>query len=226
MSAFLRYVFQIFLLAVAIMSGILALLREALSIFAPQSALSRSLFWNCIIIAFIISATILWFQEHRKALSNKPKLNAEFNVSHVAPAGNEKEDSIIVITATITNTGAPSIVQHIKIEIGTEEKLIRASFLPLPQEEIVLQGEDRTFTVKTKDELRSKCLSQPIATGGAVNGWLFLLASGLRREIVFKEGTAVILKFDDVLGKRYSFKKVMSGERIPPPDITKLQKKE
>ena len=226
MSAYLRIAFQFLLFAVALMTGILSLFREALSIFAPHKAPPRSLFWNCVIIAFILSASILWYQEHRKAISNKPKLNAEFGIFSVAPAGEENEDSIITISATITNRGAPSIVQHIKIEIETENKRFNGQFLTWPKNELKLRGEGRTYTIESKNDLIRKCLSQPIVTGGAVRGIGWLLFSGLAQENVRKKGTILILTFDDVSGKKYCFKEIMSGERTPPPDITKLQKKE
>lgn len=53
---------------VAIMSGILALVREALQIYRPEKIRPRSLFWNCVVIALIISAGILWFIEHQKVV--------------------------------------------------------------------------------------------------------------------------------------------------------------
>ena len=61
-----NWLFYISLWGLALMTGILSLLREAIQIFAPEKAPPRSLFWNCIVIAFIISSAILWFLEHQK----------------------------------------------------------------------------------------------------------------------------------------------------------------
>lgn len=73
MSDYVRFIRGILLWAVALMSGILSILREALTVFAPDQVLQRSLFWNCVIISFVISAAILWVLEHKKviALTNK-----------------------------------------------------------------------------------------------------------------------------------------------------------
>ncbi len=60
MSDYFHFILEILLWAVALMSGILSILREALAIFLPERVPKRSLFWNCVIISFVISATILW----------------------------------------------------------------------------------------------------------------------------------------------------------------------
>jgi hypothetical protein len=74
MPAWLQYILEMLIWAVALMSGILSILREALAIFAPDKAPQRSLFWNCVIIAFIISAAILWEMEHKKVNDLTTKL--------------------------------------------------------------------------------------------------------------------------------------------------------
>ena len=227
MSAYLGYIFKFILWSIAIMSGSLAIFREALSIFAPNKAPSRSVFWNCVIIAFIISVSILWYLEHQKAMSNKPKLNAEFGIFSSAPGGEKNENSIVTINAIITNTGAPSIAQHIKVEIEAGGEHFDGLFIPWPKEGLInLKGKDRAFIIRAEDDLQRKCLSQPIATGGAAGGICFLLFSGLKENDIYKIGTTIILTFADVLGKKYCFKKEVGEKGIPPPDITKLQKKE
>jgi hypothetical protein len=74
MPAYLRYILEFLLWAVALMSGVLAILREVLAVFYPNYVSARSLFWNCVIIAFIISAAILWGMEHKKVNDLTTKL--------------------------------------------------------------------------------------------------------------------------------------------------------
>ena len=80
MSGYLQYLLSMLLWGVALMSGILSIVREVLSIFFPKIVPQRSLFWNCVFIAFIISAAILWFIEHQKVEKSKPRLNAQVDV--------------------------------------------------------------------------------------------------------------------------------------------------
>jgi hypothetical protein len=179
-----------------------------------------------VFIAFIISAAILWFIEHQKVEKSKPRLNAQVDVFFVIPAGEKGENSLVIITATITNIGAPSIVNNIGVSIKIQDKYFQRQLVLPPKEGMTLEGENRSFFMKTEDYLPRKCLTQPIVTGGAANGFIALLFSGLKKEDIFHLGTIIIFTCDDVLQKKYNFKKVMSEQGTPPLDISKLQKTE
>jgi hypothetical protein len=60
MRDLLWYGVQILLWVVALMSGIFSLGRELLLIYRGKKTQPRTLFWNCTIIAFVISSTALW----------------------------------------------------------------------------------------------------------------------------------------------------------------------
>jgi hypothetical protein len=53
---------------IAIMSGVLSLVRETYGMFAVNPIDSKSVFWSCARIALILSAGIAWWQEHQKVL--------------------------------------------------------------------------------------------------------------------------------------------------------------
>lgn len=81
------YLRHMLLWVVAIMSGFLVILREVLQIYNSEKLQSLSLFWNCAVIAFIITAGILWFLEHRKVVNltfqlylNRQRIYKEFIV--------------------------------------------------------------------------------------------------------------------------------------------------
>src|SRR5712664_266762 len=79
MRNLLWYFLQISLWVVALMSGILSLARELLLIYRGQQVQQRSLFWNCIIIAFVVSATSLWILEHQKLIATQGQLQVNKN---------------------------------------------------------------------------------------------------------------------------------------------------
>jgi hypothetical protein len=56
---------KIFPLWIAIMSGVLSIVRETYGMFVANPIDSKSIFWACARIAFILSAAIAWWQEHR-----------------------------------------------------------------------------------------------------------------------------------------------------------------
>jgi hypothetical protein len=82
---------------IALMSGVLSLFREVRSIYTNTPTTS-SLFWSCAWIAFIVSASTAWYQEHlaakketeartlaENALNDAaPKLFLEYSENHAA----------------------------------------------------------------------------------------------------------------------------------------------
>ena len=223
MLATSRYVCLFAVWSVAVMTGILSLLREALSIFAPDLAPPRSLFWNCVIIAFVISASILWYLEHKKVTKSHPSLTAKFDFITTAPAGEHKFDSIIVISATIINNGAPSIVDNIAIKVMIEDKWFAGESVLMPKEGIYLHGDGQTLYFRTTDTLQRKGLDQPIPTGGCAAGPALFLIRGVQAKNIIKPTTVIALTFKDVINKDYCFQKKMSESGRLPTDISKLQ---
>ena len=60
----LRNTFKLVLFMVALMSGILSLVRELYGMYAGNLP-PRNLFWSCTLIAFVISSFILWWRENK-----------------------------------------------------------------------------------------------------------------------------------------------------------------
>jgi hypothetical protein len=220
------------------MSGILSILREVLAIFYPNQVPQRSIFWNCVIIAFIISAIILWIIEHRKAIKlssklekeldhSKPKLSAEIGFTSIAPAGEKNENLLVIITAIIKNTGAPSIVSDFQLLIKVDGKETVGQFFPLSEGKITLQSIDgQVILLKSDDNLIIKSGSQPILTGGAVNGFCAVLVPNVIHEDISSKGI-LVLGFKDVFGNDYNVEHNMSGGKpIKFIDPSKIQKRD
>jgi len=238
MPSYFRYIFGIFIWAVALMSGILSILREGLAIFYPDRFPQRSIFGNCVIIAFIISAIILWIIEHKKVINltteakrerdrSKPNLSAEIDFTAVAPAGDKDESSLITIMAIIKNTGAPSIVSNFKLLVKIEDSETIGQFFPLPKDSITLKSTDgQEILLKSADNLLLKSVLQPIVTGGAVTGFCSVLMPNLRQEDVTFKGT-MVLSFKDISGNDYAVEHCFtSGKSIKFIDFNKIQKKD
>jgi hypothetical protein len=52
-------------LTIAIMSGVLSIVRESYGMFAAHPVDPKSIFWACARIAFILAAAVAWWQEHQ-----------------------------------------------------------------------------------------------------------------------------------------------------------------
>ena len=184
-----------------------------------------------------LSGFLTWKEEHKKVISlsnelEKQKItnfNTNFEVYIAAPAGEKEEDSIVGITAQITNTGAPSILKNIEVLVKVGGKSIKGQPLLTHKEGShfvgVLDGKPITLSVSYEDHLVRKCLSQPIITGGAVTGLHVVFLPNITNEDVFRVGTVIIFSFQDVFDKTYEFKKIMSGQTTPPLNPMTLQKK-
>jgi hypothetical protein len=65
--SYLRYPVLVILWVVALMSGVLSIVREVYTMYSGQLP-AKPLFWSCIRLAFMLSAAILWFLEHKGRL--------------------------------------------------------------------------------------------------------------------------------------------------------------
>jgi hypothetical protein len=235
MFKYLRFPFNISMWVVTLTTGPLSLLREALLMVDPIRFHTSATFGRSLFFAFIISALVLLIMEHRKVkelekqLKNaEPNLTADFNVSAVAPAGENDEDAIVAISAHITNTGGPSIVKNIGVLVERGEKSLQGQFITLDyrgsQFQEIVDGQPVVHTVKFEDHLVRNCSSQPIVTGGGITGAHVVLVPNINSNDIYQEGTVVIFSFQDVYGKRYEFKQTMSGQIMPPLNPMMLQK--
>jgi hypothetical protein len=207
---------------VALMSGILSLLRELVGIYRGEKISQRSLFWHSVLIAFVLSAGVVWWQQTQTISTLKgavlnaqqrltnltiPKLKGEIYGFTVAPAGKNNQDSLLALhSVTIKNTGAPSIADHFQLVIKVGNREVEAILFGLdPEVKIHLTaGTDnhRAMTLTGKDELRSKAMSQPIPTNGAIPlpNFLIGIIHGLSKEDVQQKGNKLVLRFQDING--------------------------
>jgi hypothetical protein len=70
----LRHAFTVVALVVALMSGILSLMREFLLFQYPNRFQEAPLFWACLRIAFGISLIFLWYEERQQRLALEKQL--------------------------------------------------------------------------------------------------------------------------------------------------------
>lgn len=185
------------------------------------------------VVVFILGASFMvWKDEHQQVTllsvelekQKSPRLDAQFDIFAATRAGENNESSIVFVTATITNMGAPSIVNNITLSIKVGDKQTEGQYFALPQNEIRLQDKTYDFTLKREDYLVKKCMSQPIPLGGAVQGGMPLFFPGIEKSKVFERGTVFIFSFQDISHKTYKFKKTMTGAITPPLNIKTLQK--
>jgi len=99
-------------LVVALMSGIFSLCRELYGIYGGH-ILPKTLFWSFVWIAFIVSSTIAWFQEHAKVV--RLESNAKF------PAVDVQLKEVGLQPLWAAETGIAWVIVHIRLHNTTAE---------------------------------------------------------------------------------------------------------
>src|SRR5271170_1118433 len=96
---------------VALMSGVLSIIREAIDLFFPNRFSHTSVFWRCVWVSFIISMMFLLYDEHRKVVdltsqlnSSVPVLSGTIYYVYAFPLPDQNATKVF-IASTIVNDG-------------------------------------------------------------------------------------------------------------------------
>jgi hypothetical protein len=202
----MREVLSLIVLMVAFMSGILSIIREAISIFYPAQAAPATLFWRCVWIAFILSAGTAWYLEHQKAeaLANdldasKPRFSGEI---HYAYPFKLADKSAVLLAATINNTGFKSVARGWRLRY--QSKYITLDSVPYERipNELTVSGDPsgKSFIVRASDSLAERAVSKPIEKGDTVTGWLLFFLPEAKTDEIIVKGNEFTVSFSDYLG--------------------------
>jgi hypothetical protein len=222
----LKYPVVIIFTVVALMSGILSIVREVITLYAPGRFEQRSLFWACVRIALVISAFLAMYglyqrgEDLRQQLTeaqdrSKPKLSWRFDQWFVTTRGGVPNATYIFIQGVIKNTGAPSIVDAWQ-------------FVLITQDGKSYEGEKRLFTgvpffdpapgqgvrLYQSDNLILKQPDEPIPSGGRRAGWLLFIINKPQAE-VFDDNAKMQISFEDVTGVKTTETQIMRGTSKP-----------
>lgn len=228
MSGFFSYLnwFQIVLLMVAFMSGVLSIIRELVLIYRPDEIREGFLFWRCVIIAFVLSSFALWITEHHQTLVlqakidqlSLPNLGGKLGFA-IAPSGSTSQDSVITINGMITNAGAPSIAYDWSADLNFRDgHVIHGKRVVQPGVQAMvtlLQDLGPPITLSGASHWDRTATMQPIPTGGAAPGWIQFVFSGTSDKQMQDDGAELVFSFTDINGKRWFLTKKVMAESNP-----------
>lgn len=220
---------------VSLMSGIASVTLTILGVVRKWDAFPRRALWVAALICFFFASTRVWTEEHRSRLTAEqhlqdltiPILSGVINFVSVAPTANQA-DSIVTLVATLKNSGAPSVADDVSMRIRLKNnREIRLTMMGVQKGDIQL-GSDQIgksmVMLRPEDYLSAKAIAQPIAKGGAAQGWTWGLARGATKAQVIEPGTTIILSFTDVTGKNCEISRVMTGVGFDYVDPSLLQR--
>jgi hypothetical protein len=209
---------QIVLIMVALMSGILSIIRELISIYAPNRVVGGSLFWRCVWVSFIISAVLLWGIEHGHTIElqerldslTKPIIEYRFEQWAFISFKDSPESTRVFAQIALKNRGAASIVEHWEMSMtypdGTILSGTREAFPHIPVFEL-----DANLKLYPEDSLFTKDTDAPIVTGGKRSGWVLFRFPRPRKDFVVP-GSFMTLSVDDIEGTSYHVKQNVRGD--------------
>jgi archaellum component FlaG (FlaF/FlaG flagellin family) len=221
--------FSIVLIMVALMSGILSLVRELLLLYAPEKFGGRIRFWRCVWIAFILSSIILWAVEHSQNMDlhnqiaelNNPELQAKINVPMRANfsygPNQQSHTEILTLMVTIKNSGSPSIATLDNASFVLRDGRHIDPRVVMPSgKDWFLPGEAGMpdVTLPDADYLPRKTINNPIPKGGAAYGWImYSIPATLTDQDV--TGATITLQFSDVNGKPFTATATLQPHSYP-----------
>lgn len=217
---------NIVLLAVALMSGILSIIREGILIYNPTKIDQKRIFWGCMRIAFIISALLLWGLEHQALIKSKhlyeettvPDLRSEIDASITGQIATTLKDGTkrlgpigILLYVNIRDLGADSIAEGYKLAVYDPQGILigEGSLQLLPEDFNV-----GSLKISNEDMLTAKSEETPIPKGGAKKGYLFFVINVPNAAAIQQLGTRFVVTFNDVTGKSYSVDCVVSPRTL------------
>jgi hypothetical protein len=153
--------------------------------------------------------------ETQLAELNQPLFHTEIADMMYGPfPGSPNTDAILIVTASITNTGAPSIADHMGLTVnvgGVDMNVVPV--LPARDKEFI-NGHGHSVIILSSDFLPRKATDQPIPRGGEVYGYVQGVLKGVSLEKARQPSTVVKLHFFDVNGKRYETQTPLMGKEL------------
>src|ERR1035437_8572062 len=212
---------------VALLSGIgsVVLLILGITVFHKKE-LPR---WIVLVVAavcFFLASARVWTTEHRAYLRTEkslkelttPKLGCKITTMVSAKLKRGDKNSFLVVGGTITNQGAPTVLDLWRVAIRFHDgSILRAEpMVPLgPGGRLSITG--GALGLEPEDGWAHKAACDPIETGGAAAGWLYFVIRNLPTDEFWDHHpTAVILNVTDVNGKEWSFEQAIDGQDSPP----------
>jgi hypothetical protein len=199
---------------VVLMSGIASVAIALYLRMTHRGDIPNWVFWIIGIVCLGLAAFLAWNGEHVALFverqKNRPQLVGEINevMSSGRAVNKDGKPSFgvggipIIVTATVSNLGMPSIVRKWTLNIKLPDgQMITPEPNVVPMRITADSPSGQPMEIYGEDALHNKGMT-PIPQGGAITGILLYVVRNFPREQIYQDGTLVILGFEDVVGKK------------------------
>jgi hypothetical protein len=208
MQSNLRALWGVLITVIAIMSGILSLVREFLQFVDPVRFPERSLFLASAQIAFLVSVGFLWWQEKHarivaETLLDKSKPQFELTTGDTIWQYRVTEGlTAIYVSAGLLNRGEPSVAlgwsaRYLLNGASEEMELFN---IATPH---VIQVDDQQVTFTNDNLINVKTLERPLLKGQWVGGRVLCTVRGDRTAQIMAAQFRIEISCADYTGKLY-----------------------
>lgn len=190
----------------AVMGGALATLLA----FYERVIKKEDLHLKRYVFVFVfVAGFFAWREEKEKRDTLQKELNEKTKPQLVGSIqeythGEVNGETNFIVFVRVVNSGAPSVVNDIKLLVGVGDKVIEAKTVPVSQSTIVHLGMGDKRLAMQAIPLEGQAMTTPIATGGQIYGYMAFTLERVSFDTFEKEGKSVAISFADYTGRRYS----------------------
>jgi hypothetical protein len=175
-----------------------------------------------------------WQDQQDSALALRSKLDAmtrpiiggEIDGIGTAVGGEKGNDCIVAVTLSVTNKGAPTSLDVVKVVLTANGKEVEGVPIPVPKDGGatvgMLQGGSLHYE---RDDLLYVKTIEPLQTGKEVTGVIFVIVNGVTYYDAHVTGAKVTVVLQDIYDNKYPFSASVHGMEAHFPDIRHLQPK-
>jgi hypothetical protein len=174
----------------------------------PDQGFLNQKWWRVVAVFFLVIAS---FEAWRDAyVDARPQLLGAIDRVSVAPL--EPPDppgSVVLVVASVKNTGLPSIATDWALTIKNGEEMVATEFALFMQKNFRVHD----FEYSAGEALYNRLLRAPLPQGGMERGFLAFKVPGRTPHEVVKPGAIFELRFSDVTGATYRVEWDSAGAR-------------
>jgi len=212
----LKTVWGVLITGVAIMSGVLSIVREVLHFVDPAKFPERSIFFASVRVAFLVAVGVLWWQEKRarivaETLLDRSKPHFELSLGqHIWQYRQDLDLTCFYFLTGLLNRGEPSVALswNARYILNRHPEPMEIFQIASPH---TIAIDDRVVTFTNENLLNVKTLERPVLKGQWIGGRMLLTLPGNRSLQLQAAQFKVELSCSDYAGTTYSAEYVPSG---------------
>ena len=147
-------------------------------------------------------------------VAEQPSLTGRIGNVSMYPVPNHREDLAVSLIISVTNAGAPTVVQGWSLEVNSRGTRVSGALAPVHVNGVVdMPGSAGKKVDLGKEDLALKTANVPLAKDASVNGILTFVIPKTTETGLTNNSTRLILHFKDAQGNSYQTPAIVVGAK-------------